>query len=150
MRVRTIEVPLCDLCTRDGVMFQVLDPTGQFTAFTIVRCDRHLDKLRASAEAEEQVPTKGTGGHKLDRFCEVCGYGPTSGTGLASHMRGHERHSDRSKNAGRQWTCPVCGLVVSMQNRSRHVKRHHPEEADALLSNRGRRPKRDPAQGSLA
>lgn len=57
-RVRTVEVPLCDLCERDGRPFLVT-PVGSPSGFTIVRCERHIAKLAASAEQDAVVESNG-------------------------------------------------------------------------------------------
>lgn len=55
VRTRIIEIPLCDLCNRDGAVYRVV-PIANGEAFTICRCDRHVEKLRK--EGGEESPIK--------------------------------------------------------------------------------------------
>lgn len=51
MRTRTVEIPLCELDTRDGVPLKVTDPrTGQ--TFVIVRCEAHIARMAQEAASE--------------------------------------------------------------------------------------------------
>lgn len=62
MKVRTVEIPLCDKCQRDGEILTVIDPSGD--NFTLVRCRaRHIEALRRESDdtlADEAVTKRPT------------------------------------------------------------------------------------------
>lgn len=62
MKTRTIEIPVCDLCSRDGEVYRVSPefPTAK-ASFAIVRCARHIERLErdgSEEQAEKEPPSK--------------------------------------------------------------------------------------------
>lgn len=59
MRTRTIEIPICSRCSRDGIVAQVV-PTDGSEPFWLCRCPKHLEQLAREAgdidQAEAEVP----------------------------------------------------------------------------------------------
>ncbi len=54
MRTRIVEIPLCDLCNRDGVPYAVtMVGGGGGDRFIIHRCDKHIEKLRRESGETE-------------------------------------------------------------------------------------------------
>jgi hypothetical protein len=62
MRTRTIEIPLCDVCPNDGIVLRVVAVASpDIEPFTIVRCQKHIQRLRIESEAEQVITGNGNG-----------------------------------------------------------------------------------------
>jgi hypothetical protein len=61
VKTRTVEIPVCDRCTRDGLLLQVVPIDSDLEAFVIVRCERHVEALRAEAGAELEAEASPNG-----------------------------------------------------------------------------------------
>lgn len=61
MKTRTVEIPVCDRCSRDGVLLRVVPIDADLEAFVIVRCERHVEALRAEAGAELELEASSNG-----------------------------------------------------------------------------------------
>lgn len=48
MKTRLVEVPVCDRCSQEGEIYVVSTLAGD--GFTIVRCERHIERLQREAD----------------------------------------------------------------------------------------------------